>query len=283
MRDSVLSAFVVFASVLSVIGILQWFTAGGRVFWLIQTPFEDEIMATFLNRDHYAVFVELLLPIPLIRALSGSKGAVKYGLASGFLYASVVTTGSRAGTALVTLEAACLMLIAHRSNIRKKGSILALACTLIVFATAAGWEYLWFRFNQQDLFAFRREMAIATLDMIRTKPWTGFGIGTWPNAYPAFAVFDPPGFYMNHAHSDWLEWFADGGVLFPACMLAVFADSVRSVRHSQWAFGVPVAFLHAAVDFPLHKPAIAATLFFLLGAAVSSNMNRVGKVGGFRP
>lgn len=268
-RDSVLSALLGCAVLLSAVGILQWFTAGGRVFWIFPTPYDGEVMGPFVNRDHYAVFVELLLPITLARALLEPGGTARYSLAAGFLFASVVTTGSRAGTAMVTLETLLFILISRR-RFWSKTRVAALAAALLVISSAAGWEYLLFRFRQADLFTFRREMALATLDMIRSKPWTGFGLGTWPTVYPAFARFDPPGYYMNHAHNDWLEWFSDGGVLLVAFGLAILAASISLARKNPWALGVPIAFLHAGFDFPLHKQAVAALLFFLLGSAAAT-------------
>jgi O-antigen ligase len=268
-RDQVLTVLLCCAVALSALGMLQWFTAGGRVFWVFSTPYESEVMGPFLNRDHYAVFVELVLPIALSRALLESVGAARYSLAAGFLFASVVTTGSRAGTAMITLETILLVVLSRR-RVWSKTRVAVLTGAVLAISTAAGWEYLWFRFQQADLFTFRREMALATLDMIRARPWTGFGLGTWPSVYPGFARFDPPGYYMNHAHNDWLEWFADGGILLVALCLAIFAASLSLAKRNWWAFGVPVALLHAGFDFPLHKQAVAALLFFLLGAAAAT-------------
>ncbi len=268
-RESVLSALLCCAVALAAVGILQWFTAGGRVFWIFATPYDSEVMGPFLNRDHYAVFVELVLPIALSRALLEPEGAARYSLAAGFLFASVVTTGSRAGTAMITLETVALILLSRR-RVWSRTRVAFLAAAVLVTSTAAGWEYLWFRFQQADLFTFRREMALAALDMIRARPWTGFGLGTWPTVYPGFARFDPQGYYMNHAHNDWLEWFSDGGVVFVALGLAIFGAAVSLARRNWWALGVPIALLHAAFDFPLHKQAVAALLFYMLGAAAAT-------------
>jgi O-antigen ligase len=253
MRNLVLSVFLVAGALLSVVGMLEWFTAHGRVLWLFQSPYQDEVMGTFLNRDHYAVFAELVLPIALTVALSSDPARFPAALAAAFIYASVVITGSRAGTIWVSAEA-LLMVGAVWRQTREYRLALAVAAGLALCSIAVGWEYVWFRFQAADPFAFRREMAASSLDMIRTRPLTGFGLGTWPVVYPAFAQFDPPGFFMNHAHNDWLEWIADGGL---PMALAVFPVVVGAVAH-------------AAVDFPMQKPALAALTFFLLGAAAAA-------------
>lgn len=249
---------------------IQWFTANGRIFWLFQTAYRDEVMGTFLNRDHYAVFVELVLPIALTRALLGVGPRLIYLLAAAFLYASVVGSGARAGTVLVSLEALAIIGVALLRNARAYRTVLATAAAMAVCSLAAGWQYVWFRFHAADPLAFRREMALATFQIIHARPVTGFGLGTWPAVYPAFAVFDPPGIFMNHAHNDWLEWTADGGIPVALALLTVAFAAVSLARRNWWALGVPVALLHALVDFPMQKPAIAALAFFLLGAAAAS-------------
>lgn len=269
-RESILSTLLACAVCLASLGMLQWFTAGGRVLWLFDTPYEGEVMATFLNRDHYAVFVELVLPIALARALFDTQTPIRYTVAAGLLYASVVTTGSRAGTALVTGEAGLLILISLARRGWDLRRVWLMAAVLLGASFAAGWEYLLFRLRQPDLFTFRREMALATIDMIRDRPLAGFGLGTWPTVYPGYALFDPPGFYMNHAHNEWLEWAAEGGLPMALLCLIIAWYAILLARRNLWALGVPVAFLHAALDFPMRKPAVAATLFFVLGAAAAA-------------
>src|SRR5262249_38001593 len=145
-------------------------------------------------------------------ALSEVPWRFAAAVASAFIYASVVVTGSRAGTIWVSVEALVLTAAALRQKTCRYRLVLTVAAGMVLCSLAAGWEYVWFRFHAADPFAFRREMAAASLLMIKTRPLTGFGLGTWPVVYPAFAPFDPPDFFMNHAHNDWLEWIADGGL-----------------------------------------------------------------------
>ena len=65
--------------------------------------------------------------------------------------------------------------------------VLALAA---VFVAVAGWETLWNRLQLPDPLAGRREILWSSLDMIRTSPAWGFGLGALPAVYPQFARFD---------------------------------------------------------------------------------------------
>lgn len=269
LRTSVLSLVLGFGTLLSIVGMIQWSTSKGNVLWLIPTAYQDEVFGTFLNRDHYAVFAELILPIALTRALM-SNSKWPYSLAAGVIYASVVESGSRAGTALVSLEAMVIMAIALNRKAAEYRWVFSAAALMIICSLAAGWQYVWFRFHSTNLFAFRREMALASIQMIHARPLSGFGLGTWPMVYPAFAIFDPPGFYMNHAHNDWLELIVEGGLPVVVAILSIGYGSLVLSRSSLWAIGIPVSMLHALVDFPLQKPAIAALVFFLLGTAAAA-------------
>jgi len=124
--------------------------------------------------------------------------------------------------------------------------------------------FLWSRF-QTDPLAVRRELVASSLAMFRDRPWMGFGLGTWPSAYPAYATFDL-GVFANHAHCDWAEWAAEGGLPFLAAAAALAAIAVVWSGRRRWGMGVAAVFAHALVDYPLQKPALAALAFTLLGA-----------------
>jgi len=59
----------------------------------------------------------------------------------------------------------------------------------------------------------------STFEMIRTQPWTGTGIGSFPPIYPAFrrpAIFHIEGKHnteTDHAENEYLEQFFDNGIL----------------------------------------------------------------------
>ena len=121
-------------------------------------------------------------------------------------------------------------------------------------------------------------MAISSVAMLRDRPWMGFGLGTYQSAYPAYTLFDI-GLTVNHAHDDWLEWAADGGIPLFLLMAFVALWSARAAWRSPWAVGIVAVFLHSAVDYPLHKPAICAWLFVLLGALAAKVQAERGAAG----
>jgi O-antigen ligase len=104
--------------------------------------------------------------------------------------------------------------------------------------------------------------------MIAARPWTGFGLGCWPSVYPAFALFDA-GRFVNEAHSDWLQWVAEGGLPAGVAMLALAIWGLRPAWRSVWALGTIAVLLHATLDYPFSRPAMGAWVFLTLGMAVA--------------
>jgi hypothetical protein len=88
-RRVFLDLFLGFATAEAVLCLTQIFTSNGRARWLFDSGYDDVF--------NYAQFVEPALPIALWRAFRDRNA-----LTGGTLYASVVASASRAGSALCT-------------------------------------------------------------------------------------------------------------------------------------------------------------------------------------
>jgi O-antigen ligase len=167
---------------------------------------------------------------------------------------------------LLCLETLAAFLLAPR---RDRGRTLVFTAAVLVLATLAGAETLLGRFASSDPLADRDQIYSSTLAMIAERPW-GYGLGTFASVYPEFALFDS-GYSIDHAHNDWLEWTAEGGLGFAAIWAVLFGPTLAKVRKQFWGLGIPAVLLHAVVDFPTARLGIAAWLFFLLGAVERSH------------
>jgi O-antigen ligase len=271
-RRNFLSAILIFATVMAVLCVTQLFTSEGRVLWIFSTGYPD-VFATFQNQNNYAQFTELALPIALWRALREGWRSWWYSLSGGLLYASVIASASRAGAAICTAELLTMLAIglAKLRNPKTGFPSRSTAATLViipilavVFTLAVGWQRVWVRLEQHDLFSGRREFLIAAIDMVKHKPLTGYGLGTFPDVYQQYAVKDFP-FYANHAHNDWAEFAADGGIPFLLLILIPFAVAVPTAIRHPWGLGLVAVMLHACVDYPFPRPAVSGWMFAILG------------------
>jgi hypothetical protein len=252
--------------VVAVWGLVEHFSSQDTIFWFVEIK-HGSPFGPFVDRDHFAVFAELVLPLAIWNAFESPRRAVLYTAAAGSLFAAVIASGSRAGAAMVAMEmVVCLSIAFLRARGAHRFRQVApkvIACVLL-FSAIAGWSLLWSRISGgTDPFANRREMLESALHMAREKPWMGFGLGTFQFVYPAYAVTDF-GLFVDHAHNDWAEWAAEGGLPFVALILSMLAPILRSAFRSIWGIGILAAFIHALVDFPMQIPALASITMVLL-------------------
>jgi O-antigen ligase len=275
-RQAFLRALLYFGFVVSILATTQYFTSQGKVFWLFPSGYPDAL-GPFVYRNNYAAFVELLLPLAVVEAVRDRRKAVLHALMVGVLYASVIASASRAGSIFATLELlAVLPLALGRGLVSRRRLGMALAAIMAfaaIFTAVVGWRVLLDRFRQPDPFVHRREMLLSSLAMSRERPWLGFGLGTFQEAYPAYATFDI-GLAVNHAHNDWAEWLAEGGLPFLLFLASAAAWAIRPAFRSLWGLGLLSVFLHALVDYPMQRLGLAAWVFVMLGALAAEERAR---------
>ena len=261
------SAIVWFAFLVAALASVQTFTSHGKVFWFFDTPYTDYIMGPILSRNHYAAFIEAVLPIALYLALRRERDSLLYSGMAAVMYASVIASASRAGTVLATAEVVLVPLLVwgmRRAPGRSvAAALLRMGILFAVFTAVVGWEAVWSRFWVPDPLAVRHELAVSSLHMAAAHPWLGTGLGTWSTVYPHYAIIDV-GVFANQAHNDWLQWTAEGGFPFGIMLATLFIWSLRPAFRSIWGRGVVAVFLHAIVDYPFSRPALGSWPILIL-------------------
>jgi O-antigen ligase len=262
------SAMLWFGFLVAILAVLQNFTAGGKVFWIYPTEYpRARIMGPILYHNHFAVFVETVLPLAIYRSLLRQRDSLLYAVMAAVMYAAVIAAASRAGLILTSAEFVVVtVLVWWRGRTSGRAvliSMLRVVVLLAAFTAVVGWGTVWEHLRTPDPFAYRREFAAASMRMIADRPWFGSGQGTWPVVYPAYAIFDS-GAYANRAHSDWLEWTADNGLPFAIAMATLFGWCLVRAFGSAWGIGVAAVFLHATIDYPFSRPALAAWIVVMI-------------------
>ena len=260
-----------FGFALALLSYVQYLTSHGKIFWLIPTGLV-RVLGPFINRDHYSILIELLLPLALYESRRDQIGLI-YSLMAGVMYASVVASTSRAGAILATAMLLVLPVILYRRHVSPgvfaKAALMPLAGAAILAATV-DWEPMLLRFSDSAPFQGRNQLNIASFQMLKEHPWIGYGLGTWTDVYPAHAIISQPGF-VNAAHNDWAQWAAEGGIFLPILMFTVFCWSAVRAYRFPWAIGIPVFMIHSAVDFPFQIPALSLSFFVLLGTLAAAH------------
>ena len=265
------TAMLWFAFLIAILATFQTFTSQGKVFWIFATPYIDNVMGPILYRNHYAAFIEAVLPFALYRAMLRERDWLLYSGVAAVMYASVLASSSRAGTILTTAETVLvplLLWVFHRAPGRDIASgLFRMAFLIALFVGVVGWEPVWARLQNPDPLGIRRDFTISTLHMAAAHPWVGTGLGTWPIVYPQYAIVDS-GNFANQAHDDWLQWTAEGGIPFGIILVTLCIWAIRPAFRSVWGIGVIAVFLHAIVDYPFSRAPLGSWPILVLSLLV---------------
>jgi hypothetical protein len=262
-----------FGFALAVEAILQSYLTPGKVYGLFPTDYHEFVMGPVIYHTHFAVFIETILPIALFRAVDEAKGSYSFLGISAVLLAALVVSASRGGLLIALVEVLIVLALCYLRQSQARRRTVILAAVLIgftgVLTLIVGFETASERFSSQALTAGRIQFAISTVHMIAAHPWAGWGLGCWPSVYPAFATFDP-GAVVNQAHSDWLQWTAEGGLPVGLAMLSLALWAIRPAIRSIWGIGVLAVLIHASFDYPFSRPAVGAWPILILAMAAVS-------------
>ncbi|BCS95600.1 hypothetical protein DSLASN_12320 [Desulfoluna limicola] len=229
----------IFATGVALFGIVQHFTSGGKLYWFREMA--GSHFGPFVYRNHFAGFMVLLFPIsfglfylykPQIRygsfreslldCLTGREVNLRvlYGLSALVVATSVFVCLSRGGVSALCFSALflSLMLLVQKGG-SKKGLAVAIFISLVVLSVSwFGWDAIVERFansvNDEGEFWDGRFIYWAdTKRIISDFSWVGSGFGTFVTVYPAYQSIFLHGMMVSHAHGDYFELFATGGLV----------------------------------------------------------------------
>lgn len=268
LRRRFLQALVYFGFGLSLIAVMQYFTAPTKAYWLFPVPYRSTL-GPFVYENQYAAFIELILPPALYLAIADRTRWLFYMTAAAAMFATVIASSSRGGAILAAAEVVAFFVISYAQGRLTLGArTLLFGVLCVVFSAVVGWDATWTRLRKHNSFDMRREFLVSSLAMFKDRPWMGFGMGNWRTAYPAYAIVDT-GFFANQAHNDWVEWAVEGGAPFAILLVSIALGSLAPAARSLWGLGTITVFVHCLIDYPTREPALAALLFTLLGGIAS--------------
>lgn len=272
-RQTAVECFALGSSALCLLGVIQNYSAPGRVWWIFESGFQSQVFGPFIYHTKFANFAQLGLATAFWSASKRTDRTWLYLCAAAVLFAAVVVSASRGGVLVISLEALLLFVCyARRNSAHSSIRLASFSLLLLTIAIALlGADSILLRLKANDL-ALDSRWAInaASLDMAATYFWSGSGLGTWSTVYPEFARFDI-GQRINQAHNDWLQWLIEGGIALLLLVLSIWLSAVRTIREEWWSLGFVFVWLHGFFDYPMQQtPAFAALQFAFWGAALAT-------------
>lgn len=291
-----IAIFLGIAGIEAALGLIQY-ASGNPDFYFGITPNGKSAQGTYLNRDHFAAFMEMALPITIGLTLytlgrqeqqhhtpDDSWIKLHETLVFGSLMLLILLGGifsrSRAGVflSIVAVLLSSLAFARHIGGRQSVGITTVFGTIAAGIATSIGLVPVLNRFVAQDpLEDARWTIAQHTIEGIKTFFPLGSGPGTFPDIYRAFQPIDQMKF-INNAHNDYLELLFEmglAGAFIIASFLALYLYGWVKLWGQRWdrlhflqvAAGISIflLLLHSFVDFNLHTPANMIFFAFMCG------------------
>jgi O-antigen ligase len=274
----------------SIFGILQHLTFNGKLYWFRVLRYGGYPFGPYVNRNHFAGFAELLIPVALVPLVLGKVRKERLFIAALFALVPIVAlllAASRGGIVSFAVEMLVLMLVLLAQRVRGRAVVLV-GMVVLVAVLAVSWigvRQVLQRFGSyqsMDISLGKRgSMSRDSWRIFMDHPVLGTGLGTLQLVFPPYeSLYDAK--IVNHSHNDYLEALAETGSLGGLCCLwflcVLVTESWRGLRNVGSSFGAAVnlsglvgcsGFLaHSLVDFNLHIPANA--LLFLIVAQLAT-------------
>jgi O-antigen ligase len=275
----------------SVLGILQHFTFNGKLYWFRELRYGGIPFGPYVNRNHFAGLVELIIPtglsILLLRAEDRDRMPLLMPLTLvpiGALFLSA----SRGGIAAFFIEVGLIVFLGFlrgygRNQLATAAALLLLVVGFVVWLGAGRTLKRFESYEKLEVNQTRRvEMLRDSWRIFHDYPLMGTGLGTLEDVFPRYeTLYD--GSIVNHSHNDYVEALAETGVVggtIGICFLVFFfAAAWRKIAEAAnaldlalhiGAFSACSALLaHSFVDFNLHIPSNA--LLFLIQSALATS------------
>jgi O-antigen ligase len=282
---------MVFGFLICLFGILQHLTFNGKLYWFREMHYGGIPFGPYANRNHFAAFVELTVPIALVPLVLGRVRRERWLVVGVFAVVPITAlflSASRGGIASLGVELALLALVMIRRRSMGKQILAGIAVLLLalVMVSWLGVGQILQRFSTlQSLEATtgkRASMRRGTWQIFLQHPIGGTGLGTLQIVYPPYeSLYD--GKIVNHSHNDYLEALAETGILGGFCCLwflgVLFKESLGRWRQFTTSFAGALQLsglvaccgflVHSFVDFNLHIPANALCFFLMAHLATS--------------
>jgi O-antigen ligase len=308
---------VIYGLAMALFALMQHFTWNGKFFWLRPTDVATVTnpFGPFVNHNHFAGYMELLIPIPIALIITRAVTTelrILFGFAAIMMGVAAALSLSRGGIISIAASMMFLVLMSVRLPRRrgesagKKGTPQLVSQVAVVIAIVAviSAGILWIgadpvinRVTQgqppsgdsqkETFFSSRGWVWRDTFTMIRANPLLGVGLGAYETAFSIYTKSDGS-LRVPQAHNDYLQVVADcgivGGLIALWFITLVFRAVARGARSRDPLYaglalgsgaGIFAMLVHSLFDFNLQLPSNA--LLFLLLSAVAV---RVGTIVG---
>ena len=287
---------MILAFLVAGLGILQHLTFNGTLYWFREMRYGGIPFGPYVNRNHFAGFLELVLPMSLVPLLLGRvrrERLIIVGILAIIPLSALLLSASRGGIISLAAELAFLMLVLVLRRAGGKHVVVGGTVVLLALLTVSwlGVSEILARFSKLQTLEVtenkRSSMRHGAWRIFVDHPVLGTGLGTLQQVYPPYeTLYD--GKIVNHAHNDYLEALAETGLAGGLCCAwfvgALFLRGLGFLQSGDASFANTLRLcgftacwgllVHSLVDFNLHIPS-NLLLFLLMSLLATAEIRQV--------
>ncbi|MGE3623591.1 MAG: O-antigen ligase family protein [Bdellovibrionales bacterium] len=310
----VIQALWASGTAICIYGLVVHITGWNKILWFDKWAYHEDLTATFVNRNHFAIYASLVLAsgvalflqswredvmaqkptsrAPAVRAWLMRRGGM-YMCSFMIIVLCIVLSHSRSGFMLGLAGIASYLFFyqIYRKSWARALLIALVAFIIISLAFAVARQYserfasLFSDYSSTD----RMKVYGMTIEALRDSPLFGYGLNGFQ---PVFRIYQRNMIMeFTHAHSDILESLLDLGLpmgfLMWAAVLLVVSGLARGIarrrRHGMFACLALAACIvvlgHAMVDFSLQIPGVVIPWVTLLGIGLAQSWRQAEREG----
>lgn len=285
--------FSLYGAAVAGFALIQGISSNGKLYWIRQPRMGGWIYGPYVNHNHYAGLMEMLVPIPLVLSLTRLAPAKHRNLAAAaaaLMVGTIFLSQSRGGMLAIATELVILgiLLVKQKRGLRTAiglGLFLVIVMGLLIWIGGGELSH-----RIASVGPLRSELPSDIRSYINRdgfrmflkRPILGWGLGAFAVVYPQFRTFYT-NFFVNEAHNDYLQLLVEMGVLGFATMLwflgIVYSRALKKIGN--WSeeisgavalaclLGLSGILVHSIIDFNLQIPANAALFYVLCTIAAS--------------
>src|SRR5467141_3142842 len=248
-------------------GLIQYLTGWQQIFTYVKKYYLEEATGTYINRNHFAGFLEMILPFAVVLALrwaallfkNTSSGTARLRKIASrtellslalwlflgtLLFVALVLSRSRMGLISMLVSLVAILALAGTASMPARTrvavatlfflGVLGLVVWIGIDPVMSRFETLGreYNFSDQNRISIWRD----TLGLIRHHPLLGTGLGSFSVVYPSVqTVFLT--LLVEHAHCDYLEVASElglsGAILVFGSIFWVLAQAARRYRKAE--------------------------------------------------
>ncbi len=261
-------ALSIFGFCLAVFAIVQKATWNNRLYWFRDLTMGGEAFGPFVNRNHFAGFIGMIIPLTLGLAITkhSREKKILYGFLAVIMSVALFFSLSRGGIVsfFSGISLFGLLLFAGGFQQKKIWIIGLFIIAVLTYLVWLGTDPIMQRFSQTDITKEQRLIVWSTTLRAAKDFWlTGSGLGTFLNIFPLYAPASVQGGIYDHAHNDYLEFLLETGLsgsIILVCFIGLllwyafrstFEDRDGIMLMASLSSAMSMA-VHSIFDFNLH-------------------------------